>query len=81
MSNETIIRAWKDKTFRDSLTDAERAMLPPNPAGLVELLDSDLLDAGGATAAICITLSVVTVVVSIQVTIQNSCLPAEFGIC
>jgi len=44
-----IIRAWKDAAFRASLTEAQRASLPANPAGMVELSDADLdLVAGGA---------------------------------
>jgi mersacidin/lichenicidin family type 2 lantibiotic len=50
MSNHDIIRAWKDPLFRKSLTDAQRAMLPDNPAGYVELTDDDLKFVAGATA-------------------------------
>jgi mersacidin/lichenicidin family type 2 lantibiotic len=39
MSNETIIRAWKDAGFRQSLSDAQRGALPANPAGVAELND------------------------------------------
>ena len=49
MSNVNIIRAWKDPIYRNSLSDAERAALPPNPAGAVEISDADLGKvAGGA---------------------------------
>jgi mersacidin/lichenicidin family type 2 lantibiotic len=37
-----IIRAWKDAEYRNSLSEAERAALPPNPAGIVELSDDDM---------------------------------------
>ena len=37
-----IIRAWKDEAFRNSLTAAQRAALPANPAGMVELSETDL---------------------------------------
>jgi mersacidin/lichenicidin family type 2 lantibiotic len=44
-----IIRAWKDKNFRDSLGEEQRAQLPANPAGLVEIDDEQLVQvAGGA---------------------------------
>ena len=43
-----IIRAWKDAEYRRSLTAEELAMLPENPAGMVELTDEDL---GGINAA------------------------------
>lgn len=42
MKPADIIRAWKDETFRSSLSDAERANLPENPAGVVDLSDAQL---------------------------------------
>lgn len=49
MSNVDIIRAWKDEEYRLSLTEAQLAALPPNPAGLIELQETDLANiAGGA---------------------------------
>jgi mersacidin/lichenicidin family type 2 lantibiotic len=47
---QDIIRAWKDKSFRDSLSEEQRAQLPDNPAGLVEIDDEQLVYvAGGAS--------------------------------
>ena len=37
LSNEEIIRAWKDEAFRNSLTEEQRAQLPEHPAGAVEI--------------------------------------------
>jgi mersacidin/lichenicidin family type 2 lantibiotic len=37
MNRVDIIRAWKDADYRESLSDAERALLPESPIGLVEL--------------------------------------------
>jgi mersacidin/lichenicidin family type 2 lantibiotic len=49
MSPEDTIRAWKDAKFRQSLGAEERALLPDNPAGFVELSEADLgLVAGAA---------------------------------
>src|SRR5580704_17890843 len=48
MSNKNIIRAWKDPVYRNSLSESERATLPPNPAGAIEISDADL---GGAVAS------------------------------
>lgn len=48
MSHENIIRAWKDESFRNSLSEEERALLPDNPAGLIELDDAQLQLAVGA---------------------------------
>jgi mersacidin/lichenicidin family type 2 lantibiotic len=42
MSVENIIRAWKDEHFRNSLSDAERALLPENPAGVIDLTAAEL---------------------------------------
>jgi len=42
MSHLDVIRAWKDPEYRLSLNEAERALLPEHPAGLVELEDADL---------------------------------------
>jgi mersacidin/lichenicidin family type 2 lantibiotic len=50
MSRQEIIRAWKDAEFRANLSDAQRAMLPANPAGRIELTDSEL-DRTVATAS------------------------------
>lgn len=48
MNISTVIRAWKDEAFRQSLSEAELALLPENPAGLLELTDQELaLVAGG----------------------------------
>lgn len=54
MKKETIIRAWRDPEFRESLTSEERAELPECPAGqfLAELDEGALASAvGGALAA------------------------------
>ena len=48
MTNEEIIRAWKDEDYRNSLTDEQRALLPPNPIGAIELTDDDLDAVAGA---------------------------------
>ena len=49
MSPMDIIRAWKSEEVRSSLTVAQRASLPANPAGLIELTEAQLeIVAGGA---------------------------------
>jgi mersacidin/lichenicidin family type 2 lantibiotic len=48
MPNIDIIRAWKDEEYRLSLTEAERALLPQNPAGLIELEDEEMKAVMGA---------------------------------
>jgi mersacidin/lichenicidin family type 2 lantibiotic len=47
LSVQEIIRAWKDKNFRDSLNEEQRAQLPANPAGLVEIDDEQLVQVTG----------------------------------
>jgi mersacidin/lichenicidin family type 2 lantibiotic len=48
MSNLDIIRAWKDEEYRMGLSEDQRKLLPEHPAGLVELVDTDLnIVAGG----------------------------------
>jgi len=46
MSNLT--RAWKDETYRQSLSTEEQAMLPANPAGAIELTEAELEVISGA---------------------------------
>jgi mersacidin/lichenicidin family type 2 lantibiotic len=47
MSHQHIIRAWKDPEYRRSLSEAEQALLPPHPAGHIELTDADLDQVAG----------------------------------
>jgi mersacidin/lichenicidin family type 2 lantibiotic len=47
MSNKNIIRAWKDEDYRLSLSEAERALLPEHPAGLIELSGAEMDGVGG----------------------------------
>jgi mersacidin/lichenicidin family type 2 lantibiotic len=47
MSKSNVIRAWKDPNYRKSLTAAEQAALPANPAGVSELTDGDLEGVSG----------------------------------
>lgn len=42
MSKVDVIRAWKDAEYRESLSVAERAALPDNPAGLSGLTAGEL---------------------------------------
>ncbi|RKH68135.1 mersacidin/lichenicidin family type 2 lantibiotic [Corallococcus aberystwythensis] len=44
MTPDMIIRAWKDSSYRASLTAEQRAQLPANPSGVTvnELSESEL---------------------------------------
>jgi len=43
-----IVRAWKDATYRQSLSAEEQAILPANPVGEIELSDAELASVQGA---------------------------------
>lgn len=47
MSEQDIIRAWRDPEYRRGLTEAEQKALPEHPAGLIELGDADLEGVAG----------------------------------
>lgn len=49
MKNIDVIRAWKNEEYRRSLSQAEQALLPAHPAGLIELSGADLESVGGGT--------------------------------
>jgi len=49
MSN--LVRAWKDETYRQSLSAEEQAILPTNPAGAIELTEAELEAISGATGS------------------------------
>jgi mersacidin/lichenicidin family type 2 lantibiotic len=45
-----IIRAWKDAAYFDALSDAEKAQVPANPAGNIDI-DMSTVSGGGRAAA------------------------------
>ncbi len=55
-----IIRAWKDREYRESLSDEELALLPEHPAGEIELNDDELtiIVGGGGHGSNCQVLTV-----------------------
>ena len=55
MTKLEIIRAWKDEEYFGSLSEADRVLLPQNPAGFVELSDDELRGAQGAALGSCHT--------------------------
>ena len=50
MSKLDIVRAWKDEEYCASLSETQRAALPQNPAGIIELTDAELTAANGGLA-------------------------------
>jgi type 2 lantibiotic, mersacidin/lichenicidin family len=55
-----VIRAWKDAAYRESLSEADRSLVPQNPAGLVELTDEQLRQASGLSGIIVTTFKTCT---------------------
>ncbi len=47
MSIKDIVRAWKDRNYRESLSEEQLAQLPSNPVGYVELTEADLSEIAG----------------------------------
>jgi mersacidin/lichenicidin family type 2 lantibiotic len=74
VSNSNIIRAWKDPSYRNSLSDAERKALPANPAGSIELSDADL----GHVAGGFLTLFACTKYCSIVCTERTPCFSTNY---
>jgi mersacidin/lichenicidin family type 2 lantibiotic len=47
MKRVDIVRAWKDQEYLASLSAEEQLMVPPNPAGSVEIGDNHLEEVSG----------------------------------
>jgi len=60
MSKLDVIRAWKDKEYRNSLSQDEQALLPENPAGRIELDSTELEEVNGGTTPIISAVTAVT---------------------
>ncbi|HEU4511209.1 MAG TPA: mersacidin/lichenicidin family type 2 lantibiotic [Pyrinomonadaceae bacterium] len=81
MSTLDIVRAWKDDEYCESLSDTQRAALPQNPAGVVELSDDQLRAASGgleenSTIILSITLPICPTFYMCSLTI---CLPYDIA--
>jgi mersacidin/lichenicidin family type 2 lantibiotic len=50
---KNIVRAWRDAEYLAELTDDERALIPENPAGLVQLTDEALDNVVGGASCLC----------------------------
>lgn len=57
MTNEEIIRAWTDEEYRRGLSAGERALIPANPVGIIELSDTELDFVAGAARKQCVTVN------------------------
>jgi mersacidin/lichenicidin family type 2 lantibiotic len=80
MTSEQVIQSWKDEDFRASLPDSEQALLPDNPAGLVELTDEELqqldLAGGNPIASAILVVSAIVTVVSVVYSATSGCVQA-----
>lgn len=53
MTQDQVIRAWKDPVYRAGLSKTEVKDVPANPAGLVELGEDELTETSGGTSIPC----------------------------
>lgn len=54
ISDIDVVRAWKNEEYRNSLSEAQRAQLPENPAGMTEITDEEINAVlGGGCGWIC----------------------------
>ena len=63
MTTEQTVKAWKDRSFQATLSEAELSLMPAHPAGALAIQESDLLAADGAiTSPYCaiVTISILT---------------------
>jgi mersacidin/lichenicidin family type 2 lantibiotic len=49
MNIRDIIRAWRDREFREGLSSEEMAKLPANPAGEILLTEEDMASVEGGS--------------------------------
>ena len=57
MTAHDIIRAWKDKDYRGSLSKEQRALLPAHPAAMVDLGEEELQAVNGGTPMLPLSLT------------------------
>jgi mersacidin/lichenicidin family type 2 lantibiotic len=53
MTQDEIIRAWRDADYFHSLSEEQKAHLPGNPVGMVELSQDALTNVLGASHSTC----------------------------
>jgi mersacidin/lichenicidin family type 2 lantibiotic len=55
-----VIRAWKDASYRESLSEEDLRAVGQNPAGVVDLTDEQLKQASGLSGIIVTTFKTCT---------------------
>jgi len=81
MSKLDVVRAWKDEEYCESLSDTQRASLPVNPAGVIELTDAQLSAAGGgAEDSLIVTITITLPICPTYMCSLTICLPDNITI-
>jgi len=80
MVPEQIVRSWKNEDYRLSLSVDEQALLPENPAGLIELSDQELLGIDGGSD-IGVSINVVSAAISIYTAVTGSIQVISYFFC
>jgi len=85
MSPNDIVRAWKDEEYFSNLNASDRAGLPADPAGAIEISDRDLGDVSGGTTWPCATISASIAVSALlecaQSILHGTCAAFSYGCC
>lgn len=86
MTHREIERAWTDRVYRASLSDAEFGAIPDHPAGAVELPDDSLIGVNGGTTTVpCTTAGTLTVILSCSINcdtvVSGTCRAGSIGCC
>jgi mersacidin/lichenicidin family type 2 lantibiotic len=74
MTSEQIVSSWKNEDYRLSLSVDEQALMPENPAGLIELTDEELLGIDGGTGEPTAFCPISTIIASLTMSVQISIL-------
>jgi mersacidin/lichenicidin family type 2 lantibiotic len=72
MTTDQIVSSWKNEDYRLSLRSDQQALLPRNPAGLIELTDEELLGIDGASASVIVATVIITSCLTISATVAIS---------
>jgi mersacidin/lichenicidin family type 2 lantibiotic len=81
MSNVDVVRAWKDRDYRQTLSEAQQSALPAHPAGVIELADDDLHAVGGYTTWVCATIFLSAAVSCFDSVLHGGCGGMSIGDC
>jgi mersacidin/lichenicidin family type 2 lantibiotic len=71
--NVDLIRAWKDEVYREGLTAQQRALVPANPAGAIELTEEELAGVDGAITPTIIIVSLISLNSVIWTSVARGC--------